>query len=34
MKIIFIGTVDFSRQILLKIMDLNTEIKDRNHAGI
>ncbi len=34
MKIIFIGTVDFSRQILLKIIDLNAEIKDRNHARI
>lgn len=27
MKIIFIGTVDFSRQALLKLIDLNAEIK-------
>jgi len=32
MKIIFIGAVDFSRQILLKLIDLNAEIKDRNHG--
>ena len=27
MKIIFIGIVDFSRQALLKLIDLNAEIK-------